>query len=261
MKIAVCIKQVPDAKDIQWTSNNTMKREGVESVINPCDLYALESALVQKRQNPNVKIAVFTMGPKQAESVLREAIALGADEAFLVCDKKFSGSDTLATGITLSRAIQVAAPDFSLVMCGQFASDGDTAQTGVEIAQNLNAYQITYATEITELTQNYVVANQNCETYEQKVQSPLPCVVCLEENKNIQLSNALIEGQIRAQDAKIEILDAEKLNLDENICGIKGSPTYVSNVFRPTQERKCETVDEQDAANFVIRLIDEVSNN
>ena len=258
MKIVVCIKQVPDAKDIQWTSNNTMKREGVESVINPCDLYALEAALEQKRKNQNIKIAVFTMGPRQAEKALREAIALGADEAFLVCDKKFSGSDTLATGITLSKAIQVAAPNFSLVLCGQFASDGDTAQTGVEIAQNLNAHQITYATEITELTQNYVVANQNCETYEQKVCAPLPCVVCVEENKEKLLSNALIEGQMRAQDAEIEILDIEKLNLDENLCGIKGSPTYVSGVFRPKHERKCNVVEDKDAANLIISLIDGV---
>lgn len=257
MKIVVCIKQVPDAKDIQWTSNNTMKRESVESIINPCDLYALEAALNLKRKNSEIEITVISMGPKQAENALRQAIALGADGGILLCDKSFSGSDTLATGLTISTAIQKFVPDCKLVICGQYASDGDTAQTGVEIAQNLNLNQITYVMEVVDFDSQYIVANQKLEAYEQTVQTPLPSVICVCENKDICLSDATILGQMRAQDADIKFVDLDALGLNENQVGIKGSPTYVSNVFRPKRTRKCEIIETKDILKTVNSIIDE----
>jgi len=260
MEIVVCIKQVPDAQDIQWTSNNTMKREGVEGVINPCDLYALEMALEQKRKNSNTKITVISMGPNQAEKALRQAIALGADTGYLVCDKKFSGSDTLATGLTLSRAIQKAVPDFNIILCGQFASDGDTAQTGVQIAENLNAFQITYTDDILEITDDYVIAKQDCEKFFQKIKAPLPCVICVNENKGKKLSDALITGQMKARDAKINILNIDDLGLEDIQTGIKGSPTYVSNVFRPKHTRKCEIIEENNVKTFINNILNEDRN-
>ena len=108
MKIALCIKQVPDTTDIRWTENNTIQREGVESIINPYDVYATELALDIKSEISNVHITVFTMGPLQAENMLRKVLALGCDDAVLISDKKFSGSDTYATGLTISRAIRTA---------------------------------------------------------------------------------------------------------------------------------------------------------
>ena len=258
MKIIVCIKQVPDAKDIQWTSNNTMKREGVEGVINACDLYAIETALEIKKKNPQTQIIVFSMGPMQAENILRQAIALGADEAFLICDKIFSGSDTLATGLTLSSAIKAVVPDFDIVFCGQYASDGDTAQTGVEIAENLNAFQVTYALDVLDINEKSAIVSQDCEDYIQSVEVPLPAVVCVMENKTKQLSDALIIGQMRAQDAQIKILTFNDLELKDNQVGIKGSPTYVSNVFRPKINRKCEIIDSHNAIEFAMQITEKV---
>lgn len=258
MNIIVCIKQVPDAKDIQWTENNTMKREGVESIINPCDLYAIEAALKCKKLNQDVKITAITMGPAQAEKVLRQAIALGCDNAYLICDKRFSGADTLATGKTLSSAIRKIAPNYDLIFCGQFASDGDTAQTGVEIAENLNAYQITYATKLIECKTDYVIAEQETECNTQEIKTPLPCVICTTENKNIELSNALILGQIKAQDAQITQLTLEDLDISPEEIGIKGSPTYVSNVYRPIHNRIGEIINSDMAIKFCETLINEV---
>ena len=147
MKIALCIKQVPDTTDIRWTEQNTIQREGVESVINPYDVYALELALKLKSQIENAQITVFTMGPNQAESMLRKTLALGCDNAVLISDRKFAGADTYATGLTISRAIRTALPDFDLIICGQFAVDGDTAQTGPNIANFLEIPQGTYDDE------------------------------------------------------------------------------------------------------------------
>ena len=112
MKIALCVKQVPDTTDIRWTENNTIQREGVESIINPYDVYAAELALNIKSEISDVHITVFTMGPLQAEDMLRKVLALGCDDAVLVTDKKFAGSDTYATGLTLSRAVRTYLPDF-----------------------------------------------------------------------------------------------------------------------------------------------------
>ena len=121
MKIIVCIKQVPDTTDIKWTENNTIQREGVESIINPFDVYAIEEALKLKKIIPDVEITVITMGPLQAEKMLREAIALGCDKGVLITDKKFAGADTYATGKTIASAIKSKLPDFDLIICGQFA--------------------------------------------------------------------------------------------------------------------------------------------
>ena len=243
MNIIVCIKQVPDAKDIQWTENNTMKREGVESVINSCDLYAIEAALKCKKIKPDTVVT---------------AIALGCDEAYLICDKRFSGADTLATGKTLASAIRKISPNYDLIFCGQFASDGDTAQTGVEIAENLNAYQITYATEIIDFEYDFIKAEQETECNTQEVKTPLPCVICTTENKNIPLSDALISGQIKAQDAQIKTLTLEDLDIDVQNVGIKGSPTYVSNVFRPIHNRKGEIINPDEAVEFCKSLVNGV---
>ena len=127
MKIALCIKQVPDTSDIKWTEHNTIQREGVESIINPYDVYALEAALQIKNTCKDVEITALTMGPLQAEDMLKKAIAVGVDNGALITDKKFAGADTYATGKTLANAIKTAVPDFNIIICGQFAIDGDTA--------------------------------------------------------------------------------------------------------------------------------------
>lgn len=258
MKIAVCIKQVPDVKDIQWTENNTMKREGVESVINPCDLYALEFALRCKKDVLNSTVTAITMGPNQAEKILRQAIALGVDDGVLLSDRRFSGADTLATGRTLSQGIKKAVEDFDIIFCGQFASDGDTAQTGVEIAENLNCNQVTYVKNILEINKKSIKVLQEMENYTQEVEVKFPCVLCVMENSAVSLSNALIAGQMNAQDSEINVLSLDDLEIDNSLVGIKGSPTYVCNVFRPIHNRKGELINADNAINFCKNLVDEV---
>ena len=152
MKIALCIKQVPDTSDIKWTEHNTIQREGVESIINPYDVYALEAALQIKNTCKDVEITALTMGPLQAEDMLKKAIAVGVDNGALITDKKFAGADTYATGKTLANAIKTAVPDFNIIICGQFAIDGDTAQTGPSIANHLNLPQITFVKEAVSYT-------------------------------------------------------------------------------------------------------------
>ena len=118
MKIVLCVKQVPDTSDIKWTENNTMQREGVEAILNPFDAYSAELAFKLKKLY-GAEIKVFTMGPPQADSMLRKLIALGADDACLISDRRFAGADTYATGKTIAKAISKYASDFDLILCGQ----------------------------------------------------------------------------------------------------------------------------------------------
>ena len=142
-KIIVCIKQVPDTNDIKWTEHNTIQRDGLDSIINPYDISAIQFANNFKYVLDDVKITVVSMGPTQAKDALKEAIAIGADEANLLSDKKFSAADTLATAYTLSQFIKSKFPDFNIILCGQQAIDGDTAQTPSSLAEKLDIPQIT----------------------------------------------------------------------------------------------------------------------
>lgn len=261
MKIIVCIKQVVDTNDIKWTKNNTIDREGAESIVNPCDMLALETALKIKDTNPaNITITAVSMGPKQAESTLKTAIAMGCDDAFLICDKKFSGSDTVATSRTLSAAIKHICPDFDLIVCGQFASDGDTAQTGPSIAQKLGIEQITYVTEplfSPECTENDIRVIRKSDEAVEIVESPFPALICVAECP-YEPRNIKINGYIRAQDYEIKTLNADDLGLSRDETGIKGSPTWVSRAFRAISQRKNELITPQNTFEALAHLTDAV---
>lgn len=231
MKIALCVKQVPDTSDIKWTENNTMQREGVESILNPYDVYAVEQALKLKKEC-SAEITVFTMGPLQASDMLKEIIALGVDNGVLITDRKFAGADTYATGKTISQAIKKVLPDFDLILCGQFAIDGDTAQTGPCIASLLDIPQITYVKEITECKNNIITATRILEDGIEIVKTQLPALICVLKSE-FEPSRALINGIIKAQDTEIKTVTLDDLELAPEDAGIKGSPTYVSKAFRP----------------------------
>ena len=237
MKIIVCIKQVPDTTDIKWTENNTIQREGVESVINPFDVYAIEKALQVKKELENVEITVLSMGPNQAEDVLRKAIALGCDKAVLISDKKFAGADTYATAKTLASAIKNKLSDFDLIFCGQFAVDGDTAQTGPEIASQLGISQVTYVRDIRRIEEKSLYAQRELEGGIETVRAEFPSLLCVVKN-NDELSRPTINGFIKAQNAKIEKYSMEDISLTPEEVGIKGSPTFVSKAFRPLKKRE-----------------------
>lgn len=239
MKILVCIKQVPDTTDIKWTENNTIQREGVESVINPFDIYALETPLKIKNELDDVDITALTMGPNQAETILRKAISVGCDSGVLICDKKFAGADTYATAKTISSAIKSEFSNFDLIICGQFAVDGDTAQTGSGIATQLDIPQVTYVKDIDRIEESSLYATRELEDGTETVKVNFPALICVLKN-DFEPTRAKINGIIKAQNAQIKKLSMEDINLLPENVGIKGSPTFVSKAFRPIKKRsKC----------------------
>ena len=231
LKIALCVKQVPDTTDIRWTENNTIQREGVESVINPYDVYAAEFALKIKDYLKEVEITVFTMGPSQADEMLRKLIAIGCDKAVLVSDRKFAGADTYATGKTISSAIKSELPDFDLIICGQFAVDGDTAQTGPCIAEFLNIPQVTYTKKFEKADNKSIELKRVLDDGTELVKVTYPALVCVLED-DFEPRRPNINGIKRAYKQKIRICDAAAIGIEPEQAGLKGSPTYVSKAFR-----------------------------
>lgn len=246
MKIALCIKQVPDTADIKWTENNTIQREGVESIINPFDTYAIETAVRLKEKIKDVSITVLTMGPPQAEEILKKAISMGVDEGFLVSDRKFAGADTIATSRTLATAIKEKIGNVDLIICGQFATDGDTAQTGPSIAQHLGFAQITYVKEILGYKDGLLTVKREVEDGIEIVKTKLPAVLCMLKC-DYEPRRPLIEGFIKAHNAEIKAYSMEDIKLSAEEVGMKGSPTYVSKAFRPEQKQGGEVVTPENA--------------
>lgn len=242
MKIVVCQKQVPDTQDIQWTEKGTMIREGVESIVNPYDEFALEYALKIKDKYPKTHITVISMGPMQAQSLLKIAIAKGADEAILACDKKFAGADTFATSMTLAHTIKKFVPDFDLIICGQFAIDGDTAQTAPSLAEHLGMEQITFVNGILDFDEKTITLKKETEEAFIDLKAEYPLVISVMKNEN-ELRNYTIRGYIKSCDAKINIVNKDDIGIDENFVGFKGSPTYVSRSFPPHFDRQGEVID------------------
>lgn len=235
MNIAVCVKQVPDTADIKWTENNTIQREGLESIINPFDVYALETALRLKDKDKAIKITALTMGPPQAEEIIRKSIALGVDEGFVVTDKKFAGADTVATARTLSSAIRKKVGNADLVLCGQFATDGDTAQTGPAISVNLEYSLVTYVKEILEVKDGFAIVKKEVEDGVEVLQVKLPAVLCMLKC-DYEPRRPLIQGFQTAQNIEIPFYSISDIDLMPEQVGIKGSPTCVSKAFRPEQK-------------------------
>lgn len=232
LKIALCVKQVPDTTNIRWTENNTIQREGLESVINPYDVYAAEFALnLKDKIKDDVEITVFTMGPNQAQNMLKQLIAIGADKAVLISDKKFAGSDTYATGKTIAASIKTVLPDFDLVVCGQFAVDGDTAQTGPCIASFLNIPQVTYVKNFEKADKKFLTVIRELDEGVEKVEVKYPALVCILQD-TFEPRRPLINGIKYADKVSIKVLSMEDINLTAEDCGLKGSPTYVSKAFR-----------------------------
>lgn len=247
MRIALCIKQVPDTADIKWTENNTIQREGVESIINPFDMYAIETAVRLKEKIKDVHITVLSMGPPQAVEILKKAISMGVDEGFLVSDKKFAGADTVATSRTLASAIKEKIGDVDLIICGQFATDGDTAQTGPSIAQHLNISQVTYAKEITGYKDNVLTVKKEVEDGIEILKVQLPAVLCMLKC-DYEPRRPLIDGFVKAHNAKVDSYGMDDIKLSPENVGIKGSPTYVSKAFRPEQKQGGEVITPENPA-------------
>lgn len=255
MKIALCIKQVPDTADIKWTENNTIQREGVESVINPFDTYAVETALRLKEKIKGVNITALSMGPPQAVEVIKKAISMGIDDGFLISDRKFAGADTIATSRTLASAIKEKVENVDLIICGQFAIDGDTAQTGPSIAQHLGFPHITYVKEITGYKDGILTVKREVEDGIETVTVQLPAVLCMLKC-DYEPRRPLINGFVKSQKAKIPTYSMEDIHLQPEEVGMKGSPTYVSKAFRPEQKQGGEVI-KPESTEEAVRIIKE----
>ncbi|MFA6349698.1 MAG: electron transfer flavoprotein subunit beta/FixA family protein [Candidatus Omnitrophota bacterium] len=233
MNIIVCIKQVPETTEVRINpETNTLIREGVKSIINPFDMYAIEEA-VRLKERFTGKITVITMGPPQAEAALKEAIAMGADEGILVCDRAFAGSDTWATSYTLSGAIKKLGA-FDLILCGKQASDGDTAQVGPGIAAHMNIPQVTYVKKVEEATDILMRVERMLEEGFERIETPLPALMTVVKEINEPRIPSL-KGMMRAKSAKITTWGQKDLNLDPQNIGLCGSPTQVVKIFTPPQ--------------------------
>lgn len=233
MKIVVCVKQVPDTTDVKIDpKTNTLIREGVASICNPFDEYAIEEAL-RIKEKLGGEVHVITMGPPQAIEVLRNALAVGADKVYLVSDEAFAGSDTLATAYALSKTIEfIGGAD--LVICGKQAIDGDTAQVGPGVATRLGIPQLTYVSKIREINpeKKKIIVERLLEYGREVVEAPLPALITVVKDINEPRLPSLI-GIKKAAKAQIPTLTAKDINADENRIGLKGSPTWVVKVFTP----------------------------
>lgn len=231
MKILVCVKQVPDAKDVRLDPvTNTLAREGVESIMNPYDRHALEEAVAIREQLGGA-VTVITMGPPQAEAVLREAIACGADDGVLVSDRAFAGADTWATAYTLARAAQTLG-GFDLIVCGKQAIDGDTAQVGPGLACRL---QIPYATcvqKTRKVTDGTIEVERMMDDGFDVVRLPLPALLTVVKDIN-EPRVASLKGKMKAKKAQIRKFSAADIGADPQCIGLAGSPTQVVRVFSP----------------------------
>lgn len=244
MNIVVFVKQVPDTNDVKWTENNNIDRTNMESVINPADRQALEAALILKdRYGANV--TAVTMGPSKSVEVLKEAVAMGVDEAFLLCDSKFAGSDTCATSKVLAAAVKEKLPNTDLILFGQTAIDGETGQTGTSTATRLGLTAISNVVEIIEINENSITVNTETEKEKITLKTNLPCALCI-NNYVFKPRVPRINGYIKAQDYNYKSYNIYDLNLDANETGVKGSPTYVSKVFKNQEGRKCKLLNFED---------------
>jgi len=267
MHAIVCIKQVPDTTEVKVNpETGTLIREGVPSIINPFDTYAIEEALLWRGEGPAAgggRVTVVSMGPPQAEDALREAIAMGADEAILLSDRAFAGADTLATAYTLAEAIRRIG-DYDLVICGRQAIDGDTGQVGPGIANRLGIPQLTYVSRIRQVdleTRTITVerlVEEGCEV----VVSTLPAVITVNKDIN-QPRYPDFKGVIRSRGGEILVWDAGVLEgADPAQFGLDGSPTRVVRIFTPPPRQEeaeiigGETVEEA-AALLVEKLLAE----
>lgn len=260
MHIVVAIKQVPDTTDIKIDPvTNTLVREGVESIINPFDLYAIEEAIRLKEAHGG-KVTAISMGPPQVESALRDAVAMGVDEIILITDRKFAGADTWATSLTLAAALNHIG-DYDLVLFGQQAIDGDTAQVGPGVAAHLDMPQCCFVRKIEEIGEGKVLVQRLMETGYDRIELPTPAALTVVKEINEPRLPSL-RGKRNARKAELKALTAEDLGLDEKEIGLNGSPTQVIKIFSPSHEKTGEKYDVEpdEAAEIIFRKLKELSN-
>jgi len=259
MNIVVCIKQVPDTTEVKIDpQTNTLIRQGVQSIINPFDAYALEEGVRIRERLGTGKVTVLSMGPPQVETALRDAISVGADDAILLSDRVFAGADTWATSLTLATALRKI--PFDLVLCGKQAIDGDTAQVGPGIACHLDLPQVCYVSKIRELSKERAVVECLLEGGHEVVETFMPAVFTVVKEINEPRLPSL-KGKMKAKKAEIPIWTAADIGIEPGKVGLKGSPTAVNKIFSPPRRTGGEIVPGEtatDKARYVVAKLREM---
>ena len=231
MNIIVLVKQVPDTSEVKINrETNTLIRDGVPSIINPYDMYAIEEALRLREQHGG-KVTAVTMGPPQAGDALKEAVSLGVDDVVLLSDRAFAGADTWATSYVLAKGIKKIG-DFDLVIAGKQAIDGDTAQVGPETADMLGIPFVAYIRKIEQVDGRKMVAERLMDEGYDVVETSLPALITVVKEIN-QPRLPSLKGKMKAKSLKVSSLTAKDIGAEENQCGLKGSPTKVVRIFPP----------------------------
>jgi electron transfer flavoprotein beta subunit len=236
MNVIVCLKQVPGTTKVGIDlQTNTLVRQGIENIINPLDTYALEEG-IRLRERYGGKVIAISMGPPQAEVMLREAISLGSDEAILLSDGAFAGADTLATAYTISCAINKLEP-YHLVICGRQTIDGDTGQVAPELAEMLGMPFVAYVSQVEEVGDGSMRVKRMVEDGHEVIETPLPAVISVVKEINTPRLPSL-RGLLKAKSADIPTWTTKDINMDKNMAGLAGSATRVIKVFFP--QRTCQ---------------------
>jgi len=248
MRIAICVKQVPDTTKVEIDpETKTLRREGIESVINPLDVFAVEQAL-RIGEEQGAEVTAVTMGPPQAQEMLRGVLAYGVDRAVLICGREFAGSDTWATSLALARALQIDGP-FDLILCGKQAIDGDTAHVGPEIAAHMELPQVTFVRAFNELKPASAVVERLTDGGVEVLSIPLPAVLTiLKDAGEPRLPN--LDDLFRARFSPVKRLNAVKLGLQCGRVGLEGSPTRVIDMFSPEIRREGSMFEENYEEGF-----------
>ncbi|MDQ7095341.1 electron transfer flavoprotein subunit beta/FixA family protein [Desulfosporosinus sp. PR] len=240
MEILVCIKQVPGSSKIDVDPlTGVLKRDGVDSKMNPYDLFALETALRLKEQK-NATVKVISMGPPQAKEVIKEAFMMGVDAGALVSDRKFAGADVLATSYTISQGIRQLG-NFDLILCGKQTTDGDTAQVGPEMAEYLGIPHIANVLKILELKETSIIVEMDMANTSEVAEVQFPCLLTVEKDI-YQPRLPSYKKKLSTKDRAIKIISFQDFeDNDENRYGLSGSPTQVERIFPPALNMDRET--------------------
>lgn len=231
MKIIIPVKQVPETSNVKMDEKTgTMVRDGVESILNPLDLYAVEAGIRLKEQFGG-EVTVISMGPPKAVEVIKEALSMGCDKGVLLSAKEFAGSDTFATSYVLAQAIKKLS-SFDLILCGERATDGDTGQVGPGIASLLDLPLSTFTSEITEIAEEKIQVKRLIEGGYELIELKLPAVLTVvKEVSDPRLPT--LSGKLKSKTIDIPVWGPKDMDLDAELLGLKGSPTRVVNIFTP----------------------------
>ncbi|MDI6708532.1 MAG: electron transfer flavoprotein subunit beta/FixA family protein [Candidatus Thermoplasmatota archaeon] len=257
MRFIVCVKQVPSVTEIKIDpKTGTLIREGVPSILNHFDQYALEEALRIKSSEDEV--IALSMGPLQAQSALLKCLALGADKAVLISDRAFAGSDTFATSYVLAQALKKLS-HFDIIFCGQQAMDGDTAQVAPELAQNLLIPQVTYVERVESLdrAKNRVVVKSVTEEGYKLIEVKLPVVLAFLPPTSFVLADPKLSGIMKAKQKPLLIWSEKDLEVEKGKYGLDGSPTQVVKVYSPPARERGIVMSEEpkEASKKIVKLL------